>query len=130
MSGAIKKDDEIAAKATQGRWTVGSDVPLSIIYDDDEESVVCSDLNLDGYDAKHIIRLHNRFPLYRALAVLIKEMDPDSHGGFDDEQGGCHFGCRANGILEDHRPDCLLNRIRQAIRALDSEHLDQEGAGT
>ena len=89
---AIQRDREIAAKATQGEWRNGpSDVaprPLMTqvrISPDGPMIAECSYLlsypPLDAdYDsisnAEHIVRLHNRQPLYDALVDAVRDFAP------------------------------------------------------
>ena len=75
--GAIDRDREIAAKATQGKWTHGRRT-TRIIY----ATRVCSSTRkvLDiiqadkRYDAEHIVRRHNRQPFYDKLVDAVRDL--------------------------------------------------------
>lgn len=62
---AIDKDREIAAKATvRGDWRVDMERDLAYFVDESHNTVGRAH---DRDQAEHIVRLHNRQPLYDAL---------------------------------------------------------------
>lgn len=78
---AIDIDRAIAAKATQGEWLACLREDMGRIADRQTTVVGVGKLghfaatgmsNLDREDAEHIVRLHNRMPLYDALVDAVR----------------------------------------------------------
>ena len=83
---AIDKDREIAMKATQGEWHRG-EAPAPSVYAtfrDEQgrrnhhavaETDVATIRDRAESDAEHIVRLHNRQPLYDALVDAVRALN-------------------------------------------------------
>ena len=113
MSGAIQRDREIAAKATQGGWVQGHEDHSHYLRDKSHFVYAeGSDIaNADKrVDAEHIVRLHNRQPLYDALVDGIREDHDKCHriGAPDsimDTIAFCpHAQCKAIAALDREEP--------------------------
>ena len=86
---AIQRDREIAAKAFQGVWsaevrTGTAAGGVSINVDDGEEVYTEACWAGDLTDAEHIVRLHNRQPLYDALVDAAQRLYRERHVHNDD----------------------------------------------
>ena len=150
MSGAIERDDEVAAKATPGEWRLfvaGPDAhnlanaiyadpaPATDSPDDEDAGGFVADClpewvlhlsHADNYpaNAEHILRLHNRYPKYRALAEAVRN-------GMNEAWGFASSTCSEFCVHSMDKPErCPMNSpelraIDGALAALDAE--DEQG---
>ncbi len=89
MTGAIERDDEIAAKARQGEWAIARDAHICLAHpvsNPHYESVMDAGADEErGFhnrdDVVHIVNLQNRFPLYRRLVEAVREWQNEGRTG-------------------------------------------------
>ena len=124
MTGALARDDEVAGKATQGEWAACPREDTGHISDRQTTIIAVGGIGhfaatgmsrLDREDAEHIVRLHNRWPKYRALAEAARLA----------QARGLHRETLTCAIYDNEPCDCGSHAIDDALRELDAE--DEQG---
>lgn len=119
MTGALARDRDLAAKATQGEWALNAS-GLLIYRLADNRYIAEWEHVVHTPTAEHIIRLHNRQPLYDdAVSVLMNiatKHEMDARGQYRFNESSAYLSIEE--WRRDHATEC---DVCSAAFALDKE---------